>query len=46
MNDADKLPRNVPIRASEVPQGKLDLVGRAVRAGAAELQVSRVRAVP
>ena len=40
MNDADKLPRNVPIRASEVPQGKLDLVGRAVRAGATELQVN------
>ena len=40
MNDADKLPRNVPIRASEVPQGKLKLVGRAVRAGSEELQVN------
>ncbi len=38
MVEADKLPRNVPIRASEVPEGKLRLVGRAVRAGQAELQ--------
>ena len=38
MNDADKLPRNVPIRASEVPGGKLKLIGRAVRAGGDELQ--------
>ncbi len=40
MTDADKLPRNVPIRASEVPQGKLKSVGKAVRAGKAELQVN------
>ncbi len=40
MNDADKLPRNVPIRASEVPQGKLKLIGKAVRAGEAELQAN------
>ncbi len=38
MADADRLPRNVPIRASEVPAGKLKLVGRAVRAAHAELQ--------
>ena len=36
--EADKLPRNVPIRASEVPKGKLRLIGRAVRAGQTELQ--------
>jgi len=40
MAEGDKLPRNVPIRASEVPQGKLNLIGRAVRAGAAELQAN------
>ena len=40
MSDADKLPRNVPIRASEVPEGKLKLIGRAVKAGNAELQVN------
>lgn len=40
MTDADKLPRNVPIRASEVPQGKLKAIGKAVRAGKSELQVN------
>ncbi|MDO8350290.1 MAG: 16S rRNA (cytosine(1402)-N(4))-methyltransferase RsmH [Gallionella sp.] len=40
MHDADKLPRNVPIRASEVPRGKLKRVGKAVRAGEAELQAN------
>ena len=40
MAEGDKLPRNVPIRASEVPQGKLNLIGRAVRVGAAELQAN------
>ena len=36
MAEGDKLPRDVPIRASEAPRGKLNLVGRAVRAGEAE----------
>ncbi len=40
MAEGDKLPRNVPIRASEVPQGKCRLVGKAVRAGEAELQAN------
>ncbi len=40
MAEGDKLPRNVPIRASEVPLGKLNLIGKAVRAGAAELRVN------
>ncbi len=40
MADADKLPRNVPIRASEVPQGKLRLIGRAVKAKEAELSAN------
>jgi len=38
MAEGDKLPRNVPIRAKDVPRGRLNLIGRAVRAGAAELQ--------
>jgi len=37
MAQGDKLPRNLPIRAAEVPQGSLRLVGRAVRASAAEI---------
>ncbi len=40
MAEGDKLPRNVPIRASEVPQGRMHLVGKAVRAGAVELQAN------
>jgi 16S rRNA (cytosine1402-N4)-methyltransferase len=40
MSDADKLPRNVPIRASEVPQGKMKQIGKAVRAGEAELALN------
>lgn len=36
--EGDKLPRNVPIRASEVPQGRLHVIGKAVRAGEAELR--------
>jgi len=38
--EGDKLPRGVPIRASEVPQGKLHLVGKAVRATGAEVQAN------
>jgi len=37
MAEGDKLPRNVPIRASEVPQGRMRLIGKAIRAGEAEL---------
>jgi len=40
MADGDKLPRDVPVRASEVPQGKLNLVGRAVRVGETELKAN------
>ena len=32
MAQGDKLPRNLPIRAAEVPKGRLNLVGKAVRA--------------
>ena len=38
--EGDKLPRGVPIRASEVPQGKLHLIGKAVRAGETELRAN------
>ncbi|OGS99661.1 MAG: 16S rRNA (cytosine(1402)-N(4))-methyltransferase, partial [Gallionellales bacterium RIFCSPLOWO2_02_60_31] len=37
MAQGDKLPRNVPIRASEVPQGRLHLIGKATRATGAEV---------
>lgn len=37
MAEGDKLPRGVPIRASEVPQGKLNLIGKAIRASEDEL---------
>ncbi|MCR4298433.1 MAG: 16S rRNA (cytosine(1402)-N(4))-methyltransferase RsmH [Gallionella sp.] len=40
MAEGDKLPRNVPIRASEVPQGRMRLIGKAVRATAAEVQAN------
>jgi 16S rRNA (cytosine1402-N4)-methyltransferase len=40
MAEGDKLPRNVPIRASEVPQGRLRLIGKAVRASDAELHAN------
>ena len=36
MAEGDKLPRDVPIRASEAPKGKLNLIGKAVRAGEME----------
>jgi len=38
MAEGDKLPRNLPIRASEVIQGKLKLIGKAVHAGKQESQ--------
>jgi len=37
MAQGDKLPRNVPIRANEVPQGRLHLIGKATRATGAEV---------
>ena len=40
MAEGDKLPRNVPIRARELPQGKLKLIGRAVRVSGAELHAN------
>jgi 16S rRNA (cytosine1402-N4)-methyltransferase len=40
MAEGDKLPRNVPIRASEVPAGKMKLCSKAIRASAEELNVN------
>lgn len=34
----DKFPRDIPVRASEIPRGRLKLIGKAVRAGAMELK--------
>jgi 16S rRNA (cytosine1402-N4)-methyltransferase len=40
MTEGDTLPKQIPVRASEVPTGKLGLVGKAVRPGVEELQVN------
>ncbi|MDX8399643.1 MAG: 16S rRNA (cytosine(1402)-N(4))-methyltransferase RsmH [Gallionellaceae bacterium] len=37
MAQGDKLPRNLPIRAAEIPKGKLNLLGKAIRATAQEV---------
>ncbi len=40
MAQGDKLPKSVPIRAADVPQGKLRLVGKPVYASAQEVAVN------
>lgn len=40
MVQGDRLPRNLPIRAADVPPGKLRLIGRAVRASAQEVSAN------
>jgi 16S rRNA (cytosine1402-N4)-methyltransferase len=40
MAEGDKLPRDVPIRASEVPQGRMRLIGKVVRASEAEVSAN------
>ena len=37
MAQGDKMPMGLPIRAADIPQGKLKLVGKAIQAGAEEL---------
>ena len=37
MAQGDKLPHNLPVRAAEIPEGKLRLIGRAVRPSAQEI---------
>jgi 16S rRNA (cytosine1402-N4)-methyltransferase len=40
MAQGDKLPRNLPIRAAEIPQAKLKLVGKAIHASERELALN------
>ncbi|MBI1175593.1 MAG: 16S rRNA (cytosine(1402)-N(4))-methyltransferase RsmH [Sideroxydans sp.] len=40
MAQGDRLPRSLPIRAADVPQGKLRLIGRAVRATPQEIDAN------
>ncbi len=40
MAQGDKLPKSVPIRAVDVPQGKVRLVGKPIHASAAEVAVN------
>ena len=40
MAQGDKLPKNLPIRAAEIAEGKLKLVGRAIRATAHEVEAN------
>ncbi len=40
MAQGDKLPKSVPIRASDVPQGKLCLIGKPIYASAEEVSVN------
>ena len=38
MAQGDKMPMGLPIRAADIPQGKLKLVGKAIQAGVEELE--------
>ena len=40
MAQGDKFPRNLPIRAADIPQGKLRLVGKAIQASVQELETN------
>ncbi len=40
MAQGDKVPKSVPIRAADVPQGKLRLIGKPIHASAAEVAVN------
>jgi 16S rRNA (cytosine1402-N4)-methyltransferase len=40
MAQGDKMPVSLPIRAADIPQGKLKLVGKAVRAAPEELELN------
>lgn len=39
-SQADRLPARLPVRAHELPQPRLRLIGRAVRPGAAEVEAN------
>jgi len=40
MAQGDKMPRNLPIRASEIPPGKIKLIGKAIHASAQEVEAN------
>ena len=40
MAQGDKLPRNLPVRAADIPKGRMRLVGRAVRATTQEIALN------
>jgi 16S rRNA (cytosine1402-N4)-methyltransferase len=40
MAQGDKFPAGLPIRAADIPQGKMRLVGKAIQAGAEELKLN------
>jgi 16S rRNA (cytosine1402-N4)-methyltransferase len=40
MAQGDKLPRNLPIRAADIPQAKMRLIGKAIHPSAGELEVN------
>lgn len=40
MAQGDKLPRNLPIRAVDIPKGKLRLIGKAIQASVQELEIN------
>jgi 16S rRNA (cytosine1402-N4)-methyltransferase len=40
MAQGDKFPAGLPIRAADIPQGRLKIIGRAVQAGAEELKLN------
>ena len=40
MAQGDKLPRNLPIRAAEIPLGKMRLIGKAIHSSEQELEVN------
>jgi 16S rRNA (cytosine1402-N4)-methyltransferase len=40
MAQGDKLPRNLPIRAADIPKAKLKQIGKAIHASAEELEIN------
>ena len=40
MAAGDKLPRNLPIRAVDIPKGRMRLIGKAIRASSQELEIN------
>jgi 16S rRNA (cytosine1402-N4)-methyltransferase len=40
MSQGDKLPRNLPIRAAEIPLAKLRQIGKAIHASVQEIELN------